>query len=123
MNSTKKQKVGLVDVSKIAELFGISERAVQRLVIYDGMPRVSRGEYDLLICSKWYLKYLHALACGCAGPCNGFDAETRTETNARAERKSVLTEILTDVAPQLVGKKQDAIKNILAGAIDEAYAV
>jgi phage terminase Nu1 subunit (DNA packaging protein) len=121
MNSTKKQKAGLVDVSKIAELFGISERAVQRLVIYDGMPRVSRGEYDLLVCSKWYVKYLHAMACGCATPCNGFDTETRAETNARAERRKALKEIADDLASELVGKKSDAIRTILAKAIDEAY--
>jgi phage terminase Nu1 subunit (DNA packaging protein) len=121
MNSTKKQNTGLVDVSKIAELFGISERAVQRLVIYDGMPRVSRGEYDLLICSKWYVRYLHAMACGCAGPCNGFDSETRAETNARAERKKTLKEIADDLAPELAGKKADAIRTILTNAIDEAY--
>src|ERR1700722_8310623 len=101
MNSTKKPKEGLVDVSKIAELFGISERSVQRLVVSDGMPRVSRGEYDVLVCSKWYLKYLHAMACGCEGPCNGFDPETRAETNRRAERKKALKEIVDDVAPEL----------------------
>jgi len=121
MNSTKKLKAGLVDVSKIAELFGISERAVLRLVIYDGMPRVSRGEYDVLACSKWYVKYLHAMACGCATPCNGFDPETRAETNARAERKKALQEIAEDVAPELVGKKADAMKTILVKAIDEVY--
>jgi hypothetical protein len=122
MNSTKKQNAGLVDVSKIAELFGISERAVQRLVIYDGMPRVSRGEYDLLACSKWYLNYLHKLACGCASPCDGFEPEVRAETNARAERKKALKEIADDLAPELAGKKPDAIRAILARAIDEAYA-
>jgi hypothetical protein len=122
MNSTKQMKSGLVDVSKIAELFGISERAVQRLVIYEGMPRVSRGEYDLLICSKWYVKYLHAMACGCAGPCNGFDPEARTETNTRAERKKALKEIAEDVAPDLVGCDEQTIMLILRRAIDDAYA-
>jgi hypothetical protein len=122
MNSTKQMKSGLVDVSKIAELFGISERAVQRMVIYDGMPRVSRGEYDLLACSKWFVKYLHALACGCSGPCNGFDPEVRAETNARAERKKALKEMADDLAGDLVGKKSDAIRTILAKAIDEVYA-
>ncbi len=121
MKLTKKQKSGLVDVSTIAELFGISERAVQRLVIYESMPRVSRGEYDLLVCSKWYLKYLHAMACGCAGPCNGFEPETRAETNARAERKKALKEIAEDIAPELVGKKSDAIRAMLMNAVDEAY--
>jgi hypothetical protein len=120
MNSTKKQKAGLVDVSKIAELFGISERAVQRMVIYDGMPRVSRGEYDLLACSKWYLKYLHKLACGCAGPCNGFEAETRAETNARADRSKALRK-MADLAPQLVGLREDAIHDLLVEAIEVTF--
>jgi hypothetical protein len=120
-NSTKKLKAGLVDVSQIAELFGISESTFQRLVIYDGMPRVSRGECDLLACSKWYLKYLHAMACGCAGPCDGVEAETRAETNVRAERKTVLKEIADDLAPELAGKKSDAIRPILVRAIDDAY--
>jgi hypothetical protein len=123
MNSTKQMKSGLVDVSKIAELFGISERSVQRLVVFDGMPRVSRGEYDLLDCSKWYLKYLHAMACGCAGPCNGFDPETRAETNARAERKKALKEIADDLAPELAGKKPGAIRTILAKAIEDSYGI
>jgi hypothetical protein len=92
----------IVGVDKIAEVCGISERAVQRLVIYEGMPRISRGEYDLVECMKWYVAFLHAQVCGCAGPCDGFDAETRNLTNARAERKSALKEI-ADLAPELVG--------------------
>jgi hypothetical protein len=119
----EKLKTEIVGVDRIAQEFGISERSVQKLVIEEEMPRISRGEYDLLKCCQWYLRYLHRQICNCATPCNGFDPETRAETNARAERKTVLTEILTDVAPQLVGKKQDAIKNILTKAIDEAYAV
>ena len=63
-------------------------------MIEESMPRISRGEYDLIKCCQWYLRYLHAKACNCATPCNGFDPETRAETNARAERKKVLKEIL-----------------------------
>ena len=116
------QKVNpnLVSVDKVAEVFGISERAVQRLVIYEGMPRVSRGEYDLMKCSKWYVKHLHAMACGCAGPCNGFDPETRKETNARAERRTALKEI-AGLAPDLVGLKAAAIRNILTKAVEDSY--
>jgi hypothetical protein len=66
---------------------------------------------------------LHAMACGCLGPCNGFDPDSRTETNARAERKKALKEIVDDLAPELVGKKSDAIRTILTRAIDETYAV
>jgi hypothetical protein len=117
----EKLKTEIVGVDRIAQEFGISERSVQKLVIEEGLPRISRGEYDLLKCCQWYLRYLHTKVCNCATPCNGFDPETRAETNARAERKKVLKEILTDVAPELVGKKTDAIRTILANAINEAY--
>jgi hypothetical protein len=43
------RKTELVDVSKAAEAFGISGRQVQRLCIYEHMPRVSRGEYATAI--------------------------------------------------------------------------
>jgi hypothetical protein len=117
----KKLKTEIVGVDRIAQVFGISERSVQKLVIEEEMPRISRGEYDLLKCCQWYMRYLHSQVCGCLGPCNGFDPETRAETNRRAERKKVLKEIAEDVVPELVGKKADTIKAILVKAIDEAY--
>jgi hypothetical protein len=41
----------------IANLFGITESWFMRLV-KEGMPKESRGKYDLLKCVKWYVKYL-----------------------------------------------------------------
>jgi hypothetical protein len=116
-----KNKSQLVTVDKVAELFGISERAVQRLVIYDGMPRVSRGEYDWVECSQWYVAHLHEQVCGCAGPCDGFDTDSRNATNARAERKAALKEIATGLAPELVGLREKEIERVLAAAVDEVY--
>jgi hypothetical protein len=111
----------LVTVDKVAQLFRISEREVQRLVIYHGMPRVSRGEYDLQECMLWYVHFLHAKVCGCAGPCDGFDADSRKATNARAERKKALKEIAGDLAPELVGLKAAAIEKLLSKAIAGVY--
>jgi hypothetical protein len=115
----KKRK--LVGVDKVAEAFGISERAVQRLVIYDGLPRINRGEYDLEVCLSWYMNHLHVSVCGCAGPCDGLDVEARNLTNARAERRTALREI-TLVASDLVGLKEEQIRNILTKAVDDAYS-
>ncbi|HMI51688.1 MAG TPA: hypothetical protein VK525_09255 [Candidatus Saccharimonadales bacterium] len=109
-----------VTVDKIAEAFGISERSVQRLVIYDGMPRQNRGEYDLDVCRLWYINYLHAQVCGCAGPCNGWDPETKNLTNASAERRKLALEI-ADLAPKLVGLKVEVIRKMLTNAIEEAF--
>jgi len=116
-----KIKPEIVTVDKIAQTFGVSEREVQRLVIYEGMPRISRGEYDLIECSRWYVAKLHAKVCGCAGPCEGFDPETRNATNSRAERKKALEEIAGELAPELVGLKAAEIEKVLAEAVDEVY--
>ena len=85
------------------------------------MPRISRGEYDLVKCIEWYVAFLHEKVCGCAGPCDGFDGETRNLTNARAERKSALKEIAVELAPELVGLKAKEIEKVLAEAITNVY--
>lgn len=114
------QEKQFVTVDKIAVAFGISERAVQKLVIYSGMPRKSRGEYDLMRCLTWYAEHLHAKVCGCAGPCNGTDPESRKETNARAERRKALREIV-DLAPDLVGLEAKTIRKLLTKAVEDSY--
>jgi hypothetical protein len=115
-----KEKKKLVTVDQVAVAFKISERQVQRLVIEYEMPRRSRGEYDLDECLVWYAAFLHKKVCGCAGPCNGIDAQSRNDTNARAERKNALTEI-ADLAPDLRGLKTTAIRKILLDAVEEIY--
>jgi len=64
--------------------------------------------------------HLHQKLCGCSGTCNGFDAQLRNDTNARAERKQALREI-ADLAPDLVGLKAASIKQILTDAIEKSY--
>jgi hypothetical protein len=109
-----------VTVDQVAVAFKISERQVQRLVIEYEMPRISRGEYDLEVCLTWYANFLHRKVCGCAGPCDGFDAESRNGTNSKAERKKALQEI-ADLADDLVGLKAGAIRKILTDAVNGAY--
>jgi hypothetical protein len=120
VNPMSGKKTDHVTVDKIAQAFGISERAVQRLVIYEHMPRVSRGEYDLTKCLAWYCHFLHERVCGCAGPCAGFDIASRNTVNARAERRQALREV-ADLAPDLVGLKAEAIRTILKNAIENTY--
>jgi hypothetical protein len=115
-----KAKNNLVTVDKVAEAFHISERQVQRLVIYEGCPRHSRGGYDLDACMVWYISFLHKKVCGCVGPCDGITPEERAETNARAERKKALKEIAA-IAPELVSLKTAAIRKILLHAVEEIY--
>jgi hypothetical protein len=117
---SEKVKTEIVGVDKIAQLFGKSEREVQRLVIFDGMPRINRGQYDLVKCAEWYVAYLHAQVCGCMGPCDGFDAESRNSTNPRAERTAALAEI-ANLAPELVGLKVGEIEKVLANAVEDIY--
>jgi hypothetical protein len=114
------QGTKFVTVDKVAVAFGISERAVQKLVIYNGMPRKDRGSYDLEACLVWYAAHLHQKVCGCAGPCDGLDAKLQNATNARAERRKALHEI-AEIAPELVGLKAAAIKKLLTEAVEKSY--
>ena len=47
----------LVDVGRVAQEFGCSERQVQ-LFVQAGMPKAGHGKYDLLPCYRWYMQKL-----------------------------------------------------------------
>jgi phage terminase Nu1 subunit (DNA packaging protein) len=43
----------------LANLFGITTSRIHQLV-KEGLPKESRGQYDLLKCVRWYVRFLHA---------------------------------------------------------------
>ena len=47
---------------QIAHLLDLSTRMVNKHVKEDGMPKASRGEYDMFACVRWYIGYLRGLA-------------------------------------------------------------
>jgi hypothetical protein len=114
------QKEKYVSVDQLAQAFRISERAVQRLAIYEGMPRKSRGEYPYFECLSWFIAHLQKKVCrDCdepihAGPCRG------SEAAARAKRLRSLEKI-TGLAPTLVGLDAEAIRTTLAHAVADCY--
>jgi N-glycosylase/DNA lyase len=107
-----------VSVDQLAQAFRISERAVQRLAIYEGMPRKSRGEYPWFECLSWFVAHLQKKLCrNCdelvhTGPCRGM------ESAARADRHRALEKIAR-LAPRLVGLDAESIRQNLTEAIDE----
>jgi hypothetical protein len=115
-----KQKEKYVSVDQLAIAFRMSERAVQRMAIYDGLPRKSRGEYPYFECLSWFIAHLQKKFCrNCdellhTGPCRGM------EFAARADRQRSLGKI-AGLAPRLVGLDAEAIRKILAEAIDDSY--
>jgi hypothetical protein len=114
------QRKKYVSVDQLAQAFRISERAVQRLAIYEGMPRKSRGEYPYLECLSWFIAHLQKNFCrNCdepihAGPCRGM------ESAARADRQRSLEKI-AGLAPNLVGLDAEAIRKTLSEAIADCY--
>jgi hypothetical protein len=117
-DSMPEPKKQFVSVDKIAEAFMISERAVQRLVIYEGMPRESRGEYDLHKSLEWYVRHLQKQLCDSCdepvhgGPCRVLDMQSR------AERRKALARIV-ELAPSLVGESVESIRMMLQKAIED----
>ena len=47
----------LVSVDQLAKAMNIGSRRVQQLVA-DGMPKATRGRYDLVPCLEWYVRFL-----------------------------------------------------------------
>jgi phage terminase Nu1 subunit (DNA packaging protein) len=45
-------------IEQIATVLNMTPRMINRHVKENGMPRVSRGEYDLVKCVRWYIDYL-----------------------------------------------------------------
>jgi hypothetical protein len=115
-----KQNEKYVTADKLAQAFRISERAVQRLAVYEGLPRRSRGEYPYFECLTWFLRRLQTKVCSnCdqllhAGPCRGM------EMAAHADRQRSLEKI-AGLAPILVGLDAETIRQILTKAIEDSY--
>jgi AraC-like DNA-binding protein len=45
-------------LEQVAGVLNLSPRRVQQLAKEEGMPRVSRGEYELVKCVHWYIAFL-----------------------------------------------------------------
>lgn len=56
-------KVSLQELTKqYASIgFNVEKRWINRLVKEKGLPRLNRGEYDLVACLKWYVHYYRQL--------------------------------------------------------------
>lgn len=54
----------LVNVITLAKLFNLTDRRVQQLAKDGIIPKADKGKYDLIICTKHYIKYLQERAAG-----------------------------------------------------------
>jgi len=45
-------------VEQLSNVLNLTPRRINQLVKDEGMPRVSRGEYEMVKCVQWYIRYL-----------------------------------------------------------------
>jgi phage terminase Nu1 subunit (DNA packaging protein) len=69
----------------LANLFGITERRIQQLV-QEGMPKESRGKYDLLKCVRWYVRFLHSVIEKTSVPSGGAEYVSERDERIRSIR-------------------------------------
>jgi phage terminase Nu1 subunit (DNA packaging protein) len=67
-------------LEQVAHVLNLTPRWVNRLVKEQGMPRHSRGEYDLVACVHWYIAFLEKRI---------EDAQKGTEDEATARRRLI----------------------------------
>jgi phage terminase Nu1 subunit (DNA packaging protein) len=51
--------MALATIEQIATVLNLTPRMINRHVKENGMPRVGRGDYDLVKCVHWYIDFLH----------------------------------------------------------------
>jgi phage terminase Nu1 subunit (DNA packaging protein) len=50
--------MAVVNAIKLSEVLNLTESRVHQLAAREGMPKVGRGQFDLISCIRWYIKYL-----------------------------------------------------------------
>jgi hypothetical protein len=115
-----KQIEKYVSVDQLAQAFRISERAVQRLAIYEGMPRKSRGEYPYFECLSWFIVHLQKKVCRNCDQLIHFGPCREMESGACADHQRFLGGI-AELAPNLVGLDAEAIRKALINAIEGSH--
>jgi len=69
-------------VEQVSHVLNLSPRRIHQLVKDEGMPRVSRGEYEMVKCVQWYVRFLR----------DQLDAARHgTETEAQARLRLIQT--------------------------------
>jgi hypothetical protein len=53
-----KKRSQIVSAEILADVFGLTETRIHQLVAKEKMPKESRGRFDLMICIRFYIKYL-----------------------------------------------------------------
>ena len=53
----KFNQLTVVKVDTVAQFLDLSPRMVQNLVANEGLPRIKKGDYDLIACVHWYIRY------------------------------------------------------------------
>lgn len=87
--------MALVSGDQVAKYFGVTVARVTQLV-KDGMPRHSKGKYDLGECAAWYIRWLQAKLKGRPGGEEGAKlAESKERlVSIQAEREALELEKL-----------------------------
>lgn len=145
-----KSSTGLVvDVARVAQEFGCTDRTIQGLVKL-GMPKAGHGRYDLLACFRWYVAKLRdeakeqeldpleqerkrltmaqadlaeielAKARGLLIPIETYKQHTLAHLNTVRQR---FLQLPAQIAPQLEGEERGTIKVKVRTAVCNVLAV
>jgi phage terminase Nu1 subunit (DNA packaging protein) len=102
----------IVNSAAVAEALNLTERRVEQLV-HEGMPRISRGKYDVWTCAKWYVRYLQK-----AIERRATENGDETKSNLTEEKKRLIR-IQADIAQIDYRKKMGEL--IPAHLVDDRF--
>jgi phage terminase Nu1 subunit (DNA packaging protein) len=73
-----------VALPQIARVLNLTVQRVTQLVSREGMPRTSRGQYDLGACMQWYIRYLQKALQGKSTETDGSVTNLMTQRTRQA---------------------------------------
>jgi len=115
---------GIVRVGEIAAFWNITPRRVQQLVAEEKMPTEGRGQYDLLKCTAWYIRFLQRLVeVRSPNPAvNGTGTDVETAT-AHARERLAVTKAERELKEMDLAKRRGEVVEVEAAASMWADAV
>jgi phage terminase Nu1 subunit (DNA packaging protein) len=101
---------------ELGSFLGITQRRIQQL-FNEGMPRISRGRFNLRQCVRWYIEFLRA-----ATDSSSFDKMQEQKSKllqAKAAKAAIETEILRGQVLNLEQAQQDIM--LIASVIKDEF--
>jgi len=99
---------GTFPIAIIAKVLDLDDRRIQQLT-KEGMPKASRGRYNLVACANWYIRYLRARS---VNPDSNASGDVKASRKRLLDANAVIAEIDADERRGILVPVEDVLSFI-----------